>query len=98
MRISEIPVTLWNGKFLDGVLTITTTELFDLDDIENNAERNVTITLLPQSADMSYIAVTKMNATPDSINEALNSVMYEYTDLVVIFKNRELESGTISLH
>lgn len=99
MRISEIPITVWNGKFLDGVLTISTYQI--LEPIESDNEliaRDVYITLIPQSKDMHYTGKMKINNTDDSVMELLNTIMYEYTDLVQLFKNRELENGTISLH
>lgn len=99
MRTSEIPITVWNGKFLDGVLTISTYQI--LEPIESDNEliaRDVYITLIPQSNDMSYTGKVKISNTNDSVMELLNTIMYEYTDLVQLFKNRELESGTISLH
>lgn len=99
MRISEIPITVWNGKFLDGVLTISTYQI--LEPLESDNEliaRDVYITLVPQSNDMHYTGKVKINNTDDSVMELLNTIMYEYTDLVQLFKNRELENGTISLH
>ncbi len=97
MRTTELPVTLWNGSFLDGILTITTNEL-PAEDEDDEAYRTVYCTLIPASQDMTYTVSCKINNTHDSLKELLNSITYEYVELVQVFKDRELESGTIRLH
>lgn len=97
MKQSEIPITLWNGKFLDGILTIITNELPEEDE-SDLTYRSVNCVLKPQSGDLHYIACTKINNTHDSLTELLNTITYEYIDLVVLFKDRELENGSIRLH
>lgn len=98
MYTSELPITLWNGSYLDGTLTITSYQIPEPSDLDANIPRDIYFTLIPQSADLSYTGSTKLYNTHDSIQELFNSLTYEYIDLVVLFKNRELESGTIRLH
>lgn len=98
MKHSELPITLWNGKYLDGILIITTNYILEPIDVINNISREVNVVMTPASKDMQYIAITNVSDSNDSIAELLNTITYEYIDMVILFKNRELESGSTRLH
>lgn len=100
MKTTELPITLWNGNHLDGILTITSNQIPEQEDINTNAPREVQFLLLPFSADLSFIGSASINSNPDDlgIQELLNTITYGYVETVQEFKNREVEDGTARIH
>lgn len=88
-------IILWNGKHLDGTLTITTESPAILP--ETNAPREVQFFMVSSSGDFSYSGSDEIIDTSDSLEELLNTITMEYVYAVQEMKNREIESGELVL-